>query len=59
MVGVWALSVIDAFVDAELSSFDISPNLSMRFSPSLFNSSDLAGNREVINTGVSISLRVK
>ena len=31
----------------------------MRFSPSLFNSSDLAGNREVINTGVSISLRVK
>ncbi|MCF0184410.1 MAG: hypothetical protein HUK01_08775 [Bacteroidaceae bacterium] len=59
MVGVWALSVIDAFVDAELSTFDISPNLSMRFAPSLFNSSDLAGNRAVINTGVSISLRVK
>lgn len=36
LVGVYALSVIDAYVDASLSEFDISPDLSMRVSPVLF-----------------------
>ena len=40
MVGVYALSVIDAYVDASLSEFDISPDLSFRFSPAVFNSTD-------------------
>ena len=31
--GVYLLAVIDAYVDAELSSFDISPDLSMRLEP--------------------------
>ena len=35
MIGVYALSIIDAYVDAELSSFDISKNLSMKVRPSL------------------------
>ncbi|MGN1253001.1 MAG: DUF5683 domain-containing protein, partial [Prevotella sp.] len=39
MVGVYALSVIDAYVDASLSEFDISPNLSFHFSPAIINSS--------------------
>ncbi len=38
MVGVYALSVIDAYVDAELSEFDISPDLSMHIEPVIFNS---------------------
>lgn len=37
MVGVYAISVIDAYVDASLSEFDISPNLSMRVEPAILN----------------------
>ncbi len=32
---VYAISVIDAYVDAELSSFDISPDLSLHLSPTV------------------------
>ena len=35
LIGVYALSVIDAYVDASLSEFDISEDLSMRVSPTL------------------------
>lgn len=35
MMGVYVLSIIDAYVDAELSSFDISKNLSMKVRPSV------------------------
>lgn len=38
LVGVYALSVIDAYVDASLSDFDISPDLSMRIEPTIINS---------------------
>lgn len=34
-IGVYALSIIDAYVDAELSTFDISPDLSLRVYPKL------------------------
>ena len=37
MVGVYALSVIDAYVDAELSVFDISDDLSLRVEPTIIN----------------------
>jgi hypothetical protein len=36
-IGVYLLSVIDAYVDAELSDFDISKDLSMTFEPAVFN----------------------
>lgn len=36
-VGVYLLSVIDAYVDAELSSFDISRDLTVKVEPTLFN----------------------
>lgn len=39
MIGVYALSIIDAYVDAELSSFDISPELSMKVKPTVINDS--------------------
>lgn len=37
MCGVYAFSVIDAYVDASLSEFDISDDLSMRVSPTIIN----------------------
>lgn len=36
-IGVYLLSVIDAYVDAELSNFDISNDLSMTWEPAIFN----------------------
>jgi len=38
MIGVYAVSVIDAYVDAELSSFDISKDLSMKVRPTVIGS---------------------
>ena len=40
LVGVYALSVIDAYVDAELSEFDISKDLSLKVEPAV-----IGGNR--------------
>ena len=37
LLGVYALSVIDAYVDASLSEFDISNNLSLRVAPAIIN----------------------
>lgn len=37
MIGVYALSIVDAYVDAELSSFDISHDLSMKVQPTIIN----------------------
>lgn len=34
-IGVYALSIIDAYVDAELATFDISPDLSMTIYPKI------------------------
>lgn len=39
MLGVYALSIIDAYVDASLSQFDISDDLSLRVGPAVINSS--------------------
>lgn len=40
-VGVYILSVVDAYVDAELSVFDISPDLSLQLSPTVINNKDV------------------
>lgn len=37
LVGVYAMSVIDAYVDASLSEFDISNNLSLHVEPAIIN----------------------
>lgn len=37
MIGVYALSIIDAYVDAELSSFDISHDLTMKVHPTVIH----------------------
>lgn len=45
-IGVYILSVIDAYVDAELSDFDISKDLGLRIEPVIFND----GRSKVPNT---------
>jgi|LakMenEpi03Aug12_release.lakeMendotaPanAssembly.Ray.scaffolds.fasta_scaffold586742_2 hypothetical protein len=35
-VALWTLNIVDAAVDAHLSTFDISPNLSMKIQPATF-----------------------
>ena len=56
MLGVYAFSVIDAYVDASLSEFDISHDLSMRVSPAVISSkTDFTGSRHT-SLGVSCSL---
>jgi hypothetical protein len=44
LIGVYFISIVDAYVDAELSDFDISPDLSLRISPALINDKRLSGN---------------
>lgn len=39
-IGVYLLSVIDAYVDAELSSFDINDDLSLKIEPTVIQSND-------------------
>ena len=56
MLGVYALSVIDAYVDASLSEFDISPDLSLSVAPTISSQkTDLTGSRHT-SVGVSCSL---
>ena len=38
LIGVYALSVIDAYVDASLSEFDISDDITLRVEPAIINS---------------------
>lgn len=54
-IGVYLLSVVDAYVDAELSNFDISPDLSMRVEPAVISNrmTGSSGN----SVGVQCSLR--
>jgi hypothetical protein len=37
MIGIYAFSVIDAYVDAELSQFDISKDLSLKVTPTVID----------------------
>ena len=54
-IGVYLLSVIDAYVDAELSNFDISPALSMKVEPAVIdNRINNSSNRSV---GLQCSFR--
>ncbi len=56
LIGVYALSVIDAYVDASLSQFDISKDLSLRIEPSVINSHSSANPLKSSALGVQCSL---
>lgn len=55
-IGVYALSIIDAYVDAELSNFDISPDLSLRIEPIMFKSDNT--NNKISNNNVGIQCKL-
>ena len=40
-VGMYALCILDAYVDAQLFDFDISPDLSLKVEPVIYNKSEL------------------
>lgn len=50
MIGVYALSIIDAYVDAELSSFDISRDLTMKVYPTVIHEKYSAMRTAGVNT---------
>ena len=56
MVGVYALSVIDAYVDAELSVFDISDDLSLRVEPTILNNRSSNNPLDASSVGLQCSL---
>ena len=56
MVGVYALSVIDAYVDAELSVFDISDDLSLRVEPTIINNHSSSNPFDSSSIGLQCSL---
>ena len=52
---VYALAVIDAYVDAELSDFDISMDLSMKVRPTVFGTSANTAHNTFYNTSVGVN----
>ncbi len=58
-IGVYLLSVVDAYVDAQLSEFDISPDLSMKVEPAVIGTPKLMGGTTTGRAayGVGCSLR--
>lgn len=58
-IGVYLLSVVDAYVDAQLSEFDISPDLSMKVEPAVIGPPKLMGGTTTGRAayGVGCSLR--
>lgn len=56
LVGVYAISVIDAYVDATLSEFDISDDLTMRVEPVVLPSGSQGSGVRSGSLGVSCSL---
>ena len=56
MLGVYALSVIDAYVDAELSVFDISKDLSLKVEPTIINNGSSKNVLDNSSVGLQCSL---
>lgn len=45
-IGVYIISIIDAYVDAELSNFDISPDLSMKIEPTVIDNNQFGASKQ-------------
>ena len=55
-VGMYLLVALDAYVDAELSTFDVSPNLSLQASPAVIPPQKSLGMPPAQSTGLGMSL---
>lgn len=56
LLGVYAISVIDAYVDAEMSNFDISRDLSMKVRPTVMSTNTSSNPLVSSSVGVQCSL---
>ena len=56
LLGVYALSIIDAYVDASLSQFDISRDLSLRVEPTVIKRNNSSNPLESSALGLSVGL---
>ena len=56
MVGIYALSVVDAYVDAELSEFDISKDLSMKVRPTIMGNG--ASNNPLASASLGVNCSI-
>ena len=56
MIGVYALSVVDAYVDASLSEFDISDDLSLRVAPAVFSDQSQRNSMKPSGLGLGCNL---
>ena len=56
MVGIYAVSVIDAYVDAELSDFDISKDLSLKVRPTVISNKSSVNPLYATSLGVNCSI---
>ena len=56
LIGVYALSVVDAYVDASLSEFDSSDNLSLKVEPTIINNNTERNPLRQNSLGLSCSL---
>lgn len=56
LIGVYALSVIDAYVDASLSEFDISKDLSLRVEPTIISNNRERNPLKSNSLGINCSL---
>ena len=54
-IGVYVLSIIDAYVDAELSDFDITEDIALRVEPAIFNDGQ---SKKFNSLGLQCSLKV-
>lgn len=54
MLGVYALSIVDAYVDASLSQFDISDDLSLHVEPGIVSNSSRHAN-PMTSTGIGVN----
>ena len=55
-IAVYALSVVDAYVDAELSVFDISKDLSLKVEPTILNNHSSSNPLDASSLGLQCSL---
>ena len=54
-VGVYLLSVVDAYVDAQLSEFDITPDLSLRLEPAVIQQKGVTTKGNAYGVGCSLN----
>ena len=54
--GVYLLSVVDAYVDAELSTFDISPDLSLQLMPTMIETERIDIHHRIASPGIQMVL---